>query len=429
MKRSSPFLIALSFPIFAFWGQTVSAQNKNLQAYFEALEKPFYNAKACRTLDKAVWAYGWNFALLTALKCSNGSETIIRKLNQTVRQLERGVGVITPELFPTRENKVKTSVGAVIFFSKGDGYRLGQEISRKGGFRAGALFEFAIKNGLLMVLYSEKGNASNKSLFRAIKRSASVAGIPERLLAPLQKCIQDVSSYKVLKSTVFSLGSNVKSFLRGKETSLRPVSRGDQRLPAMVRDMVTPYLKNYPESKNPESKDSFKFRSNMFQFGIDLCLVSYQVAQGKDASTKLTKLKKICKIFGVKFPVFVGSRGIAFDDLESGTKTDRNLRATSFLIRGGGSQLARALGQKKGLGHASVAVEMGVKAFLSSRYQSIFKKHSARMDQEFERLGRKMHLPSRTIVKFQGIYREADSRKRAGIVIGLMKELKEMGAK
>ncbi|GEM_PF-5610250 len=410
--------------------QRGSAEKNKMDAFNRAIAKPFYDVEACRTQDRAVWAYGWNFALLTALQCTGkASEEVMNKQIQAVRQLERGLGVVTPDLFSRAGNKVQRTVAAVLYFSKGPGYRLSREISKKLGYRSGALFEFAIKSGLLMVLYSEKGDLSNQSLLKALERSSLVAGIPDRLVDPLRKGIQSRLPYKEVKNRVFSQAAKIKTFLRGKETTLRPVVKSVGLLPALVRDFVTPFLKVYPKSKDPESKNAFRFRGNMFSFGIDLSLVSFQRAQGKDASAKLKKLRAISKVFGVKFPPFVGIGGKAFDDPRKGTGTMRSLQATTFLLKGGAPQLARAMGKRKGLGHAAAAVELGIKAFLASRYQNVYKNHLDRMDREFERLGRKLYLPSRTIVKFQGIYREKDARKRAGIVIGLMRELKEMGAK
>ncbi len=420
-------IFTLLLPVFAVGGMGVSAQVKKASTLEKALETPFYNVAACRTQDKAVWAYGWNLALLSALQCSSKvSEGLLKKQFQMVRQLERGVGVVTPDFFKRMDTKVKNSIATLLYFTKGRGFLLGKEISKKLGYRAGALFELAIKEGLLLTLYGPNSSKENMSLLKAINRSALVAGIPDRLIVPLRKGIQSHASYKEVKTLIFSQAREIKAFFRGKETSLRPVVKGDQMLPAMVRDMVTPFLKTYPEAKNPESKTSYKFRGSMFRFGIDLCTASFQLAQGVDASASVKKLKTICKILKVQFPPFVGVQGKPFDDQQQGNRVRRTLQATTFLIKGRAPQLVRAIGQNKGLGHGATAVELGIKAFLASRFQKIFKKHAHRLDQEFERLGRKMHLPSRTIVKFQDIYREDNAVKRAKNVLGLMKELREL---
>ncbi len=429
MNRTTTIL-SLLFPVLTVGGMGISAQVQKQTPLEKALEKPFYDAGACRAQDQAVWAYGWNFALLAALQCSsNAKESIIKKQFQKVRQLERAVGVVTPDYFIRKENKVKNSLATLIYFTKGPGFELGKTISKKLGFRAGAMFELAIKEGFLLILYGPNGTKENNSLLKAIERSALVAGIPDRLVAPLRKGIQTKASYKTVKALIFSHALLMRSYLRGEKKGLRPVMKNDQMLPAIVRDMVTPFLNSYSEAKNPEIKSAYKFRGSMFRFGIDLCTASFQVAQGQDASASLKKLKTICKILGVQFPAFVGIRGEPFDDLKQGNQTKRILQATSFLIKGKAPQLVRAIGAKRGLGHGASAVEMGIKAFLSSRYQRIVKKHAKRMDQEFERLGRKMHLPARTIVKFQDIYREDDGVKRAKSVFGLIQELRDLGEK
>ncbi|HHI81377.1 MAG TPA: hypothetical protein ENK02_15540 [Planctomycetes bacterium] len=428
LRPVSPYL-ALFLSFFLLAHERMKAQNPNLQTYYAALEKPFYDVEACRSLDRAVWAYGWNLGLLTALTCSNAKDSLIRSQTQKVRQLERGAGVSTPQLFRWKGKKVATYATAVIYFSRGPGFNLGREITKKNGYRAGGLFELAIKSGLLMVLYSKKSVGGNTHLFNAIQRSASVAGIPRRLLAPLEKCLKEGAPYNETKNTLFSFGADVRDFLRGKETRLRPVAKTKQKFPAMVRDLTTPYLKTYPQAKDPKGKAAYRFRASMFKFGIDLSLVSFGLAEGKEVSTQLKRLKAVSKIFGVPFPPFVGTLGKPFDDPKQGKKLQRTLGATTFLLKGGGPQLIRAMGDKKGLGHAAAAVELGVKSFLVSRYQNIFAKHTAPLDQEFERLGKELRLPARTIVQFQNIYREQDATKRAGIVIGLIAKLKQMGTK